>query len=72
MVAASMTEAYFCFFFLGLTAAGRIIVGLTYTLEMNIVSKHTQIIFYMLCAGTLGIIGLTAWYQFIDRSWFLI
>ena len=59
-------------FLLGLTAAGRIIVGLTYTLELNLVKFHEQIIFYLLLAETGGIIGLTAWYQFVDRSWFWI
>ena len=70
MIASTMIEAYFCFFFLGLTSAGRIIVGLTYTLEFNIIAKHQQIIFYMLLAETGGIFGLPAWDQFVDRSWF--
>jgi hypothetical protein len=72
MLSTSIYEAYVCFFILGLTAAGRMIVGLSYVLELNIVKIHDKIIFFLLLAETGSIILLTAWYQFVDRSWFLI
>ena len=72
MIATSIYEGYGCFFLLGLTAAGRIIIGLTYVLEQTKTSNHESIIFFMMLAETGGIIGLTAWYQFVDRSWLLI
>lgn len=62
ILSTSIYEAYCCFFLLGLTAAGRMIVGLSYVLELNIVKIHDKVIFFLLLAETGSIILLTAWY----------
>ena len=55
-----------------MTAAGRMIVGLSYVLELNVVAINDKIIFFLLLTETGSIILLTLWYEFVDRSWFLI
>lgn len=62
ILSTSIYEAYCCFFLLGLTAAGRMIVGLSYVLELNIIKIHDKVIFFLLLAETGSIIILTAWY----------
>jgi MFS family permease len=72
MVTNNLYEAYFYEFLLGLTFAGRCVVGLTYILEFNLPRYYDTIVFLLLVSENGNTILMTAWFQFVDRGWFLL
>ena len=65
-------EAYFYLFLIGTSFSGKMIVGFTYMLEFS-VEKYAEIIIFLgLLSESLIVIAMTAWYQFIDRSYLLL
>ena len=62
-------QAYVYEFFIGFTFAGRVIVGLNYVLEFVVPSWHQSIVFWLLVSECISTILMTAWYQFIERSY---
>jgi MFS family permease len=65
-------QTYVWMFILGACFAGRVVIGLTYFLEMmNPAMNKTVMTFFFLTEPVLLIL-LTFWYQFIDRSWVLV
>ena len=69
LVATSVTALYVLIFLLGTTFAGRIVVGLAYTIEFLTPKWHANIIYGLLLTQCVSIVLFTAWYQFVDRSW---
>ena len=72
MVTKNLYEAYFYVFLLGSTFAGIAIIGLNYTLEYNLPPYYDQIVFFVMLWENVNCVLMTAWYQFVDRGWFLI
>lgn len=68
----NLIETYVYLFILGACFAGRIVIGLTYLLELMDPSKAKAIVVYFFLSEPILLILLTMWYQFIDRSWFAI
>jgi MFS family permease len=68
----NLYEAYFYEFLIGFTFAGRIVVGLNYTMEYLNVKWHQFTVAAFLQSMAFGVILMTAWYQFVDRGWFLL
>jgi MFS family permease len=72
LVTDNLYEAYFHMFLIGFTFAGRVVVGLNYTMEYLNVKFHTATVATFLQSMAIGLILITAWYQFIDRGYFLL
>jgi hypothetical protein len=72
MISTSLYEAYVFEFLLGFAFAGRVIVGLNYILEYNLPKNYDSIVFAVLISLNMSCIIYTAWFQFIDRGWFLM
>ena len=72
LIMKSIYEAYAYMFLIGFTFAGRVVVGLNYTIEYFIPKWHSLIIFAFLQSMALGVIVFTLWYQFVDRGIFWI
>ena len=70
LVTSSLYEAYFYMFLIGFTFAGRVVVGLNYTMEYLNVRFHTTTVAAFLQSMAIGVILFTAWYQLIDRGYF--
>ena len=70
LVTSSLYEAYFYMFLIGFTSAGRVVVGLNYTMEYLNVKFHTTTVAAFLQSMAIGVILFTAWYQLIDRGYF--
>lgn len=65
----NLYQLYFFMFLIGATFAGRIVVGLGYVLEFLQPKWHASMIYWLLVTECLAIVLLTAWYQFVERSW---
>lgn len=65
----NLYQLYFYMFLIGATFAGRIVVGLGYVLEFLQPKWHASMIYWLLVTECLAIVLLTAWYQFVERSW---
>jgi OCT family organic cation transporter-like MFS transporter 4/5 len=72
IVSKNLIETYVFLFIMGACFAGRIVVGITYLLELlnPIYAKKFLLIFFF--SEPVLLILLTMWYQFIDRSWYAI
>ena len=68
----NLYEMYVYMFFLGATFAGRIVVGLNYALEFNRLELRSPFLLAFFLVEALSIICLTLWYQFVDRSYWLL
>lgn len=72
IIATSLYEAYFYEFLIGFTFAGRIVVGLNWTMEYQTTRWHQFTVAAFLQSMAVGVILFTLWYQFVDRGWFLL
>lgn len=72
ILADSIYEAYFFSFLIGTAFSGQRIVGINYLLEMTLPRTHELIIFLVLALESVSTLVMTAWYQFVDRGWFLL
>lgn len=68
----SLIETYVYMFIIGACFPGRIIIGLTYLIEFFNPDQAKNVVTYFFLSEPIFLILLTAWYQFIDRSWFAI
>ena len=68
----NLYEAYVYQYMIGLSFAGRIIVGLNYHLEYNLKDYSEIIVTILLLSEATGTLLITIWYQFIDHGWFLL
>ena len=59
-------------FLLGFTFAGRVVVGLCFVMEFNMPRWYDIVVFWYLMSESINTILYTAWYQFVDRGWFLL
>jgi len=59
-------------FILGACFAGRIVVGLNYTVEQLRPKFARNVVFYFCISEPILLILLTVWYQFIDHAWLTI
>lgn len=72
IVTRNLYELYVYEFLIGATFAGRVIVGLSYVLELTQPKYSEDLVFYLLISECIGTIINTMWYQVIDNSWFLL
>lgn len=72
IISTNLIETYVFLFIMGACFAGRIVVGLTYLIEMLNPHISQRIIIIFFFSEPVLLILLTMWYQFIDRSWFAV
>lgn len=72
LLTSNIYEAYFYLFLIGTSFSGKMIVGFSYMLEFNVEKYSELIIFLGLLSESLIICAMTAWYQFIDRSYLML
>lgn len=69
LITTELNDAYIYFFLIGTAFPARVILALTYLIEFNKVRFHTLITRYFLYAEPFIMIGVTFYYQFIDKGW---
>jgi len=69
ILSTNLTFTYVCMFLLGATWGGRVVVGLSWFLELTPPAYHSGVVLFYELSEPVLLIMLTFWYQFIDRSW---
>lgn len=72
IISKELVFTYVLLFIMGACFAGRIVVGLTYMLEILNPELAQRAIVLFFFSEPIILILLTMWYQFIDRSWLAI
>ena len=72
ILSTNLIFTYVCMFTMGATWGGRVVVGLSWFLELTPPAYQSLAVLMYEVSEPVLLIMLTFWYQFVDRSWFIV